>query len=50
MWQYFAAMDGWKKANTPDDGSLTKADEDALWDMIQRKTNSSQYPGGTRSH
>lgn len=39
MWQYRAAFEGYVKANTPeDDGTLTKADEDALWEMVKAKS------------
>lgn len=38
MWQYFAALDGWRKANSPDDSGLSKQEEDALWEMVQAKS------------
>ncbi|WP_186458327.1 hypothetical protein [Neorhizobium alkalisoli] len=33
MWQYFAALDGFQKANGAEEG-MTKAEEDDLWDWI----------------
>jgi hypothetical protein len=38
MWQYFAALDGWRKANSPDDSGLSKQEEDALWELVQAKS------------
>lgn len=39
VWQYLAARDGWFRYNVPDDGKLTQEDEDALWEMVQRKAS-----------
>jgi hypothetical protein len=39
VWQYLAARDGWFKYNVPDDGKLNQEEEDALWEMVQRKAN-----------
>jgi hypothetical protein len=41
IWQYRMALDGYVKANTPDDGSLTKAEEDQLWAMVEAKSGRS---------
>jgi hypothetical protein len=41
IWQYRMALDGYVKANTPDDGSLTKAEEDQLWEMVEAKAGKS---------
>ena len=36
MWQYMAALDGYIKANTPDEpGKLSEAEKDDLWDWIK---------------
>lgn len=38
MWQFFAAMDGYIKANSPDDGkSLSKSEVDDVWKYLQAK-------------
>ncbi len=35
MWQFMAALDGYVTAHSADDGkSLTKDEEDDLWEMI----------------
>jgi hypothetical protein len=35
VWQFMAAVDGYVEANTQDDGSLTPAEIDELWDWVQ---------------
>ncbi|GLU29468.1 hypothetical protein Brsp01_47010 [Brucella sp. NBRC 12950] len=36
MWQYMAALDGYIKANTPDEpGKLSDSEKDDLWDWIK---------------
>ncbi len=36
MWQYMAAMDGYIKANTPNEpGKLSESEKDDLWDWLQ---------------
>ncbi len=36
MWQYMAALDGYIKANTPDEaGKLSESEKDDLWDWIR---------------
>lgn len=37
MWQFMAAVDGYVKANTPDDGSLSESEIDELWEWLQSK-------------
>jgi len=34
MWQYLAAVDGYVKANSSDDGALSDKERDELWDWI----------------
>lgn len=34
MWKYFAALDGYIKANSPDDGGLSAKEKDDLADWI----------------
>lgn len=40
MWQFMAAVDGYIKANTPDDGKMTEPEVDELWDWLQSKETS----------
>lgn len=35
VWQFMSAVDGYAEANTPDDGALTNAEIDELWDWVQ---------------
>ncbi|WP_282186073.1 hypothetical protein [Ochrobactrum sp. Marseille-Q0166] len=36
MWKYMAALDGYIKANTPDEpGKLSESEKDDLWDWIK---------------
>jgi len=36
MWQYMAALDGYIKANTPDEpGKLSESEKDELWDWVK---------------
>lgn len=36
VWQYLAALDGYIKANSSDDSkSLSKREQDELWDWLQ---------------
>lgn len=38
MWQFFSAMEGYRKAHSPDAaGELSAAESDNLWAMVQRK-------------
>jgi len=37
MWQLMAAVEGYVKANSPDDGKLSDADVDDLWKWMQEK-------------
>lgn len=37
MWQYMAAVDGYVKANTPDDGKATSAELDDVWRWMNEK-------------
>jgi hypothetical protein len=37
MWQYLAAVDGYVKANSPDDGKLSSAEIDDVWQWMQTK-------------
>lgn len=37
IWEFFAAVEGFAKANSPDDGTLTKSEEDELFEMVQAK-------------
>lgn len=40
MWQFFAAVDGYIKANTSDDGkSLSNSEVDDVWRYLQTKGN-----------
>lgn len=39
MWQFLAALDGYVKANSPDDGKLTSAEVDDVWKWMQTKGN-----------
>lgn len=34
MWQYMAAVDGYIKANTSDDGALSEKEKDDLWEWL----------------
>ncbi|QKC99176.1 hypothetical protein [Mesorhizobium sp. NZP2298] len=34
-WQYLAAVDGYIKANSSDDGELTAKEIDELWDWLK---------------
>lgn len=40
MWQYMAAIDGYIQANTADDGKLSNAEVDDVWQWMQEKENS----------
>ncbi len=36
MWQYMAALDGYIKANTPDEpDKLSESEKDDLWDWVK---------------
>lgn len=36
QWQFFAAMDGWMKANGGDGGSsLSESEKDEIWEWMQ---------------
>lgn len=36
LWQFFAVMDGWNRANDPEAAKkLTENEADALWDAVQ---------------
>lgn len=37
MWQFMTAVDGYVKANSPDDGKLTSSDVDDVWEWLQSK-------------
>lgn len=38
MWQFFAACEGYRKANSPEAaGELTAAETDDLWAMVQER-------------
>lgn len=38
VWQFFAAAEGYRKANSPDTGELSGSESDALWEAVQRKS------------
>lgn len=37
MWEFMAAVDGYVKANSPDDGKLSAGDVDDVWQWMQSK-------------
>lgn len=38
QWQFFAAMDGWMKANgSGGDGHLSQVEKDEIWEWMQTK-------------
>lgn len=40
MWQFMAAVEGYIKANTPeDDGKLGSKEADELWEWMKAKEN-----------
>jgi hypothetical protein len=34
VWEFYASVDGWIRAHSSDDGALTKAERDDLWQWI----------------
>ncbi|MBA8838176.1 hypothetical protein [Ochrobactrum sp. RH2CCR150] len=34
MWQFMAAVDGYVKANSTDDGGLSQKEKDELWEWV----------------
>jgi len=37
MFQFFAAVDGWMKANVPEDeNALSETERDALWEFVSK--------------
>ena len=34
MWQFMAAVDGYVKANSTDDGGLSQAEKEELWEWV----------------
>lgn len=38
MWQYAAAIEGYIKANTPDDGKMSSAEVDEVWQWMQERS------------
>jgi hypothetical protein len=39
MWQFFSAVEGYHKANSVDDGSLSQSEQDELWEMVKQRMN-----------
>lgn len=37
MWQFRMALDGYVRANAPDDGTLTSAEVDDVWKWLNEK-------------
>ncbi|WP_162931517.1 hypothetical protein [Mesorhizobium sp. DCY119] len=37
VWQFMAALEGFVKANSPDDGKLGGKEADELWEWMQSK-------------
>jgi hypothetical protein len=37
MWQFMAAVEGYVKAHTPDDGNLTDSEINDVWEWLQSK-------------
>ncbi len=35
MWEYMAAIEGYVKANSPDDGKMSSAEVDDVWQWLQ---------------
>ena len=37
MWQFMATVEGYVKANAQDDGKMSSAEVDDVWDWLQSK-------------
>lgn len=37
VWQFMATVEGYVKANSPDDGKLTSPEVDEMWAWLQSK-------------
>lgn len=48
IWEFFAAVDGYVKANTPDDGTLSDADVEALWPLVEDNAPRKSVKNGKR--
>lgn len=40
LWQFQAAVDGYVKAHSPDDGKMTASEVDDVWKWLQEKGGS----------
>lgn len=49
VWQFYASVDGWMRANSADDGSLTKAEKDDLWNWVQEGPQEAKGTGAPKT-